>query len=260
MKEEDSDPYAQTIAFYVIVGLFALILSILRGGFKYQISSDQIPYFLIMAIFSATASVLCFSALKLISASEYVILLSSSRLWVVFGAFFLLRESFSFLKVIGTIVIILGITLAEWRKHKFVLNKGVLFALIGAFCFAATELVSFFILRHFDANSFTVYSYLLPVVALLFVNVKSLNKLSFYTRPKNAINLAAVSVGDVVATLFLFYAYQIGRNASQIGPIMAIQTILSVILAIIILKERDYVLNKIVGATLVVAGIVFVLY
>jgi drug/metabolite transporter (DMT)-like permease len=259
MKEEDSDPYAQTIAFYTIVGLFALIFSILRGGFQYHISLGQIPYFVIMTIFSAASSILCFTSLKCLQASEYTILLSSSRLWVVIGAFIFLRESFSILRVIGTIIIIFGIAFAELKNRNFIFNKGVLFVLGGAFCYAITELVSYFILRNYDANSFTVYSYLLPVIALLIVNFKSIRKLVFYARPKNAINLAAVSVFDVTATLLLFYAYQISRNASQIGPIMELKTILSVILAIIILRERDHITNKIGGAILVVAGVIFVL-
>jgi drug/metabolite transporter (DMT)-like permease len=259
MKEEDSDPFAQTIAFYGIVGLFALIFSLFRGGFHYQVSYDQIPLFIVITIFSAATSVLGFKALKLIEASEYIILFSSSRLWVVFGAFIYLHEYFSLPKVIGTSIILLGIAFAEWRNHKLVVNIGVLLTLVAAFCFATTELVSFFILRNFDANSFTVYTYLLPIVALLLININSLKKLAFYARPKNAINIVAVSIGDFVATLFLFYAYQVGRNASQIGPIMALQTILSVFLAIIFLKERGFVINKIVGATLVVAGILFVL-
>lgn len=260
MKEEDSDPYAQTIAFYGIVGIFALIFALLRGGFQYQISSDQLPYFLLITVFAAATSILGFKALKTIEASEYIILFSSSRLWVVLGAFIFLQERFSYHKVIGTMVILIGIAIAEWKKHKFVLNNAALLVLAAAFCFAATELVSFFILRDFDATSFTVYTYLLPVTALLLINPKSVKKLAFYARPKNAINITAVSVGDIIATLFLFYAYQIGRNASQIGPIMATQTILSVLLAIIFLKERGYMMNKIVGATFAVFGIILVLY
>jgi drug/metabolite transporter (DMT)-like permease len=180
MKEEDSDPFAQTIAFYGIVGIFALIFALLRNGFQYQISADQLPLFLVITIFSAATSVFGFKALKLIEASESTILMSSSRLWVVLGAFFFLHEIFSIQKVIGTIVILFGITFAELRNHKFVINSGVLFALFAAFCFAVTELISFFILRKFDANSFTVYTYLLPVIALLFININSLKKLVFY--------------------------------------------------------------------------------
>ena len=50
MKEENSDPYAQTIAFYGLGGLFAFVVSLFRGGFHYQISPGQLPYFFLLTI------------------------------------------------------------------------------------------------------------------------------------------------------------------------------------------------------------------
>ena len=259
MKEEDSDPYAQTIAFYAVVGLFALIIAVIRGGFQYQISADLLPYFILITIFAALTSVLGFRAIQLIEASESSILISSSRLWVVLGAFIFLQEAFSMQKLIGTVVILVGITIAQWKKQKFVLNEGVIFALLAAFSFAITELVSFFILRKFDATSFAVYTNWLPVIALLLIRPRSFKKLAFYLKRKNAINISLVSISDISATLFLFYAYQVGRNASQIVPIMATQTIVTVFLAVIILKEKNYMLQKIAGGIFAVIGTILLL-
>ena len=259
MKEEDSDPYAQTIAFYGVVGLFALIFAVLRGGFHYQISVDLLLYFILITIFAALTSVLGFRAIQLIEASESSILISSSRLWVVLGAFIFLQEAFSMQKLIGTVVILVGITIAQWKKQKFVLNEGVIFALLAAFSFAITELVSFFILRKFDATSFAVYTNWLPVIALLLIRPRSFKKLAFYLKRKNAINISLVSISDISATLFLFYAYQVGRNASQIVPIMATQTIVTVFLAVIILKEKNYMLQKIAGGIFAVIGTILLL-
>lgn len=259
MKERDSDPYAQTIAFYGIVGILALIFALLRGGFQYRIAPDQLPLFAVITAFAAVASVLAFKALQRIEASEIVILMSSARLWVVLGAFLFLGEQFSVRKVISTMIILLGIAIAQWKKHGLTLNAGAWLALTAAACIAVTEITSFFILRSFDAVSFTVYTNLLPTAALLLINPRSIKKLSFYALPKNALNITVVSVGDFVATLLLFLAYQAGRNAAQIAPLMATQTIVSVLLAIVLLKERDRMMNKIVAATLAVAGVVLIL-
>lgn len=259
MKEEDSDPYAQTIAFYGVVGVFALIIAVLRGGFHYQISADLLPYFILITIFAAATSVLGFRAIQLIEASESSILISSSRLWVVLGAFIFLEEGFSIQKLTGTVVILIGIAIAQWKKQKFIINQGVVFALLAALSYAITELVSYFILRKFDATSFAVYTNWLPIIALLLIRPKSIKKLAFYFRRKNAINIALVSISDVFATLFLFFAYQIGRNASQIAPFMATQTIITVFLAVIILKERNYMLQKITGGLIAVIGTILLL-
>lgn len=259
MKEENSDPIAQTIAFYGLGGIMALAITFFRGGFHYQIPLSEIPLFFLFTIFATAAPVLAFKTLKLIGASENSILSASTRLWAVFGAFIFLHEVFSVQKVIGTVIILTGIVIAQWKKEKFVFNNGTLFALLAAFAYAVTEIISFYILRNFDVPSFSVYSCFLPVIALLIVMPKSFKKLSFYRKPKRAINISIVSINDTVGTILLFFAYQVGRNAAQIGPLMATQTILAVILGILILKERENMHNKMLGAIVVVAGVMLVI-
>ena len=259
MKEENSDPIAQTLAFYGLGGIFALFVTLFRGGFQYQIPLSQIPLFALFTIFSTAAPVLGFKALQLIGASENSIIGASTRLWVVFGAFIFLHEPFSLHKVIGTIVILLGIVISQWKKEKLIINKGAILALLAALGYALTEIISFYILRNFDVPSFSVYSCFLPVLALLIIKPTSVKKLIFYFRLKRAINISVVSVNDTVSTMLLFRAYQVGHNAAQIGPLMATQTIISVLLAIIILKERNNMVNKIIGALIVVAGVMLIL-
>jgi len=259
MKEESSDPFAQTIMFYGIGGIFAFVMTFFRGGFHYQISASQLPYFLLMTIFATAAPVLGFKALKLIESSENSILSSSQRIWALFGAFIFLQEKFSMQKIIGTLIILAGIMLAQWKKTRFIFNKGAMYAILAAVFYAITEIISFYILRGFDANSFIVYSSLLPVIALIILKPKTLNKFRFYLKPSRALNISAVSINDILATIFIFYAYQIGRNASLIGPLMATQTIVSVLLAIIFLRERGNLVNKLLGAIVVVAGIILLI-
>lgn len=179
MKEENSDPYAQTIAFYGLGGIFAFIVSLFRGGFHYQISLSQFPFFLLLTIFATAAPVFVFKAFKLIEASETSILLSSQRLLLVLGAFIFLHEAFSIQKLIGTIIILFGITIAQWKKQRVVFNKGVLFVLLASLSYAIAEIISFYILRNFDAPSFSVYNSMLPVIALCIVMPKAIKKLVF---------------------------------------------------------------------------------
>lgn len=259
MKDDKSDEYAQTIMFYGLGGVFAFIISLFRGGFHYQISVSQIPLFLLLTVFATLGPVLAFKALKQIEASESSILLSSIRLWVVLGAFLLLREAFSLQKVIGTVIILSGIAVAQWKKQNFTFNAGAIYALTAAFSYAVAEIISFYILRNFDAPSFSVYGSLLPVFALLIIKPQTVKKLAFYFKPKYTLNISLVSVNDSLATIFLYFAYQMGRNAAQISPIMATQTILSVLLAIVILKENKNIINKIIGATLAVVGTILVI-
>ena len=259
MRDEKSDPYAQFVMFYGLGGLFSFIITMFRGGFHYQLSLSQLPYFFLLTIFATAAPVLAFKAAKIIEASESNILLSSQRLWLVIGAFLFLGEAFSLKKLLGTVIVLAGVSIAQWRRNRFVINRGVIYLLLAALCYGIADVVTFTILQNFEAVSFNVYLGIFTVIPLLLVRPKVLKKLSFYLKPKYALNIVAVTVEDTTATLLLYFAYQVGRNASQISPIMATQTILSVILAIIILKEKDSMLNKLIGAAVIVAGVMLVL-
>lgn len=259
MKDDKSDPYAQSIVFFGLAGTFALIFSFFHGGFQYQLTPDQFLLFIPLTLCATIGPVLLFRAFQLLDASENTILQSSQKLWMVFGAFIFLKEPFSFQKIIGTAVIILGITIALWKKKKFKINNGVFLVLLATLFYAGMDLISYYIVRDFDAISFIVYVCYLPVITLLLIRPQTIKKLAYYFKPKHALCVTVLSLSDTVGSICTFYAYQIGRNVAQIAPLMGLITIISVILAVVFLKERANLINKIIGATIVVMGALLVL-
>jgi len=180
-------------------------------------------------------------------------------LWVILGAILFLDEELTVTKLAGAAAILFGVVLAEWRTQTFVLNKGAASVLLAAFCFAASSIISFFIIRDFDVLSYMFYGSILVTSILVVFRPRIFKKLSFYFKPKRALNILATSLNDALASFFGFAAYQVGRNALQIGPIGATQTLLTVLLAIAILKERDRMLQKIIGSLAAVTGTILLL-
>lgn len=127
--------------------------------------------------------------------------------------------------------------------------------LLAAFFYATGEVLSFFILQNFNAMVCMLYISVLCTITLLVVKPSSIRKLSFYSKPKFGCTILLITAFDTLATLFVFLAYQAGRNALQIGPLMASQTIVTVLLAYIFLHETDYLPQKILGTITVVLGI-----
>ena len=58
MKDEASDPYAQFVMFYGLGGLLSFIIALFRGGFHYQLTLSQLPFFLLLTIFATAAPIL----------------------------------------------------------------------------------------------------------------------------------------------------------------------------------------------------------
>lgn len=259
MKTDESDPYVQTVIFTGLVGLFGLVIVLLRGGFKSTISLDQLPIFGLIAGLSAVGGVFTFKGFKFIEASEHTILLTTSRFWLVMGAIVILGEALNLRRFMGTGMIILGVIIVEYRKKKFVINRGALYVLVAAACYAMAEIFSFYILRSFDSTTFLVYAALFIVVAMLILRPGTIRKFSFYTQPKTLANVLVVAINDTIANLCVFGAYQVGRNALQIGPLMATQTIVTVLLALLILRETSNMPQKLLGAIVAVFGTVLIL-
>lgn len=259
MKTDESNPYAQTVIFTGLVGLFGLVIVLLRGGFQSTISLDQLPIFGLIAGLSAVGGVFTFKGFKFIEASEHTILLTTSRFWLVMGAIVILGEALNLRKFMGTGMIILGVIIVEYRKKKFVINRGALYVLVAAACYAMAEIFSFYILRSFDSTTFLVYAALFIVVAMLILRPGIIKKFSFYTQPKMLANVLVVAMNDTIANLCVFWAYQVGRNALQIGPLMATQTIVTVLLTFLILRETSNMPQKLLGAIVAVFGTVLIL-
>lgn len=121
------------------------------------------------------------------------------------------------------------------------------------------DINGYFILRSVNATNFLIFGDLLPVFALTLVQPALIKKISFYFKAKNALKILLLCTIDTIGTIALYLAYQAGRNASVIGPLSATRILLSVILATIILKERNNIINKIVGAIVTIIGVFFLL-
>lgn len=254
MKDENSDGYTQAFAFTLQVSIIFLIAFLFRLHSASLPSLNQLMLFLLTASLSSVGMVFTFMGFKSIGASEHTVLLTSSRLWFMLGSILILHESLTTAKLAGTLAILLGVVLAQWRAKTFVFNKGAVYVLLADLFFGASETISFSIVRNFDVVSYMTHSGLIVTLILFASRPMIIQKLSFYLKPRRALSICATSVNDSLANVFGLVAYQLGKNALQIGPIMATQTLVTVLLAIVILRERDNMAQKIAGSVFAILG------
>jgi drug/metabolite transporter (DMT)-like permease len=257
MKQAKSDPRTQTIVFLTISGTLALLVA-LSKGFQFPDFPRLLPNFGLMVFLLTLAPVLNFRAFKLTGAAETAIFSRSEVLMVVLGSFVFLGEAILIDKIVGSLLILSGLTLVSLEKQKIVVGRGELLALAAGFLYGLSYLNGFYILQSLDAFSFTVYGSLLPAFFLLAIQPSTLNKLKFYARPKNSASVFITAFLDVVATVSLYLAYQIGRNASQVIPLSASSLMITVVFAAVFLKEKENMFKKIIGSAIVVLGVILV--
>jgi len=257
LKDNTSDSRVHTIVFLGIGGIIAFLLAIFEGKFSFRFPSSLFLNFVLLILLSTPAYIFSYRAYQLIGASEVLIFLTTGRLWNVVGAYFFLHEGITIQKMFGALIIFAGVAIVLFERKKFALNLGAIFALAAAFLFGMNDINGYYILRSINATNFLIYGDLLPVFALILIQPKLIKKISFYFKTQIAIKILLLCAIDTLGTIALYLAYQVGRNASVIGPLSATRVLLSVILVTIVLKERNNLKNKIIGAVITVIGVIF---
>jgi len=259
LKDDKSDAKAQTLVFLSLGGLLTILIALVRGKLQIVLPHNLLLNFLILAILGAVAYFYKYRGYQLIGAAEVIIFSTTSKLWNVIGGFLFLNEAVALRQVFGSLIIIAGISIAIFSDRKFQINKGVLFVLLSAMLFGMVDINGYYILRDVEATTYQIYFYFLPILALLLIQPKTITKIVYYLNPVRGIKVTLLSIFDTLGMLALFYSYQAGGKASVIGPLSASKVIITTILGFIILRERDHLMNKLVGAIVTVIGVVLLL-
>jgi len=259
MKQEQSDARAQTVVYMGLGGIIALVLAIVFNQFEIP-QIELIPKFIFLTITAVIGSILMFKSYKLLEASSVVIFMASQPLWTMINSFIFLNEQPTFPKIIGAIFIFTGIFISVYQKGKLNINKGAYYALLAAFIWSFYNITGFSIVQTMGVFSYQFYGSILPALTLLLFQPKILKKIPFYFKKINAITIVTVSFIETLVGILFYMAYQNGRNASEIMPLGSTQILLTVIFAIIFLKEYTGIRQKLLGVIIASIGSFCILY
>lgn len=259
MKDDKSHPIAQTIVFLGLGGCIAIIIALLQRKLQLSFPPSLGWNFLLLILLSTPAYLLTYRAYQLLGASEIVLLLSTGRLWNVMGAALFLHEAITTIQVLGALIILAGLAITLYDKRKFTVNKGVLFVLLAAFLYGMSDINGYYMLHTLNATNFLIYSEFLPVIVLLIMQPTVIKNLRYYFHTNTATKALLLSFCDALGSLALFLSYQAGGKASVIGPLSATRVLVTVVLAMVILRERNNIRNKILGAIITICGVILLL-
>lgn len=254
LKDDRSDALGSAIIFQIL-GAFIIGVVALLHGFIFPSIQLYSLNLLLNAILWGIATLTLFKAYQYIEASEVTIITTIEAIVVIITAHFFLHESFTLANVIGTVLIILAVSYISHVSSTIKFSKGVLFA-VGSSFFAGLGVVNdTFMLRHSDPLSYLAIGFLLPGLFLFVVHPKIIIKMKPLFQPsllkKNIIFTSAYSFAAIAFSLSLVT----GGEASQVGTIAQSNVVMTVILATVILNERDHLLKKLICAILVTIGV-----
>lgn len=256
LKDKDSDPFAFGFVFQLVVAFLFLVHTLLTNTLEIPNLSGVFINLVVMSLFYSLGNLFTFKAFKVAEASEVSVIFASSTVWSVISAVIILGDKLNQQRILGILLVVLGIGAINYSKSKRKLNKGHLFALLGAVLFGIAFTNDAFIINRFKGvSSYMILAFAVPAFNTFLFKPRSAKNIPSYLNGKILIKLLFCGLFYALSALTIFEAYKRGGQASIISPIKQTSIIFTVIISYIWLKERDKVWNKILGTLLAFGGV-----
>ncbi len=259
LKDDKSEPISFSIFFQIGVAIvIGILVLVIQGGIPIPDFSQISWSVLAMTALYALANIFIFKSLKITEASRFTVIFSSKTLFAVLGTSLFFKEGLTAIQWFGAILIILGVVVISIKDIGKKLNKGDLLALLAAVLFGLANTNDRFLVKFFDPYSYVVIGFLLPGLAIALFYPKKLANLKIYFKKSFIYKMVILCLLYGLSAVAFFAALQTTPNSSQLFSINSFGAILTVILSIIILKEKDRIARKVLGAIMSVAGLLLV--
>lgn len=255
-------PSRSDMASTALIDLFGALTATLFipfFGIKIPSGFELLGLFLLSVFLSAISDYLLLYATKNADTADTSILMPLSNIWVLMLAALFLGESVSLWKTLGVILIAVGSIVSLNKGRKFVINKGIIAAFIYGWLITGTILIDKGISNNFSLPIYSaIFYFLSSAVLTLLSGKKSIKKIITEWKINKWWN-AAVGAQWALFSLSLLFAYT-QEEASKAVPIMRVFIVLVTIYSIFVMKEKERMLQKILGSIIVTGGALVLAY
>lgn len=213
-----------------------------------------------MMIISLTlGNILFFKGLSNLEASITAIAFSSILLWGSVLSVLFLDSSFIPKQIIGIILLGFAIIFVSYNRKAHLIDRSVLYIIVSALLFAIFQVSSAELAKTMSAGAYLFLSFGGASLLTYLVYMKKVHQdIAVLTHKKMYVLRATLSAAACSTGYFLFsyFAYRYAPDRGIVVVLLTAQVILSVILGVILLKERDRIPRKIIAGVLaLIAGI-----
>lgn len=211
----------------------------------------------IACIFYAISDRIATTVRKGLEASMYGILAQLCTVFVTAWGFLFFKEAIVLKKLIGAVLILSANVLVLYQKGKFQWNKYILFSLLGNLAMSIGVSIDVGISNQFNLAIYVAATLILPALFIMAAERIHIKDVFSELKYGGKTPMLAVAVSWPLMLISMLRAYQLGE-VTTVAPLCAVTTILNVGAAYFILKEKGFLLRKIIAAVIVIAGIIFI--
>lgn len=255
VKDSKIDPALFATVFQLLTALLIGVFGLYVNRMAFPDIKPFIGNLLLMTLLYGMGSVFMYASLRLIEASHFAIIFSSRIIFTILASSVILQEGLTVPQLVGTFLILLGIVVINIKKEKWGFGKGEFFALLLSICFGFQLTNDSFVLKSFPLYPYTFISFLFPGIFLALFNISKMSQVTLFLDNKLLYKMLLINFLYAIAIITFYQSLQLSGNSSQIGAISLLSVIITVLLAIIFLKERQEIGKKILGALFSLVGL-----
>lgn len=256
MHEDKSDPVAYGIIFQALVGVILFCYAVIVGLHGLDFARYWLPISLTFLLYAA-GTVIGAYTLRNVQASIYSILFATNAIWVAAISLPLFHAHVAPLQLLGILLIFASTALLLEYTGRFTFDKGILLGLLTGFIYGLATVAWVYVDKYSDPATWSAISFIGPALVLLLARPSSIRKMKPFLHRNTLIRVAVLGVLYSISALTILLAYKHG-DAALIAPLQQTAIITTVVLAIIFLKERNRLWQKIVAALICFIGVLLV--
>ncbi|MBI2075056.1 MAG: EamA family transporter [Candidatus Harrisonbacteria bacterium] len=254
---KETEPYAYALLTQAVAALFFLPLAL--KNFVLPSGTPAWSALLLASLFWTGTAVAKYTAYKGTEVSLKEPLDQSKLILALLLGVVVLGETPSLARIIGTIVIFLGVSILLFHPEKKfgrLTDPGVQWTLGSAMLGTITAVIDKFALGYFTPEIYGLLVYIGPLLTLLLFLPKRAVHVGHLLRQRPWSALSGVLLATAAYyTLLNVYAV---ADFTLAYPLLQLGTLLTVLSGILIFKEREHLLQKIVATAIIVTGSILV--
>ncbi len=251
-----SNPLAFSILFTLFSALISCGLIFIEPLVFSSDAVRYIPLLLLSGVLYGIYDATQFSARKYLEASSFSIILQIAPVIAFLLSILILKEGITSIKVAAVAFIILGNVLAIYRSQGHITRKGLFFGIIVATVSGFAYVVDKATFPHIPFMLYSITVYVVPaiIVSTIFAaRGGGVSEIADEWR-RFTWRIPLISLLGVTTYYFIYRTFLI-TDASVAVPLTSSSTVLTVLGGILLLGEKGNVLRKILGAVLVLVGV-----
>jgi drug/metabolite transporter (DMT)-like permease len=195
---------------------------------------------------------LIFKSTNFLEPSVQGIITKFRLVWVFVFGIFILGETFSYMKFVGTILTLVAgaILVHKFKKKQSV--QGIILAFSSTLFYAAVIILYKFLFKEFNSSSLTFFIFIIPAAINLIIMPSSIKRVSVMIKESTWPVIISCALG-AFTNLTMNYALTLGE-ASKVLVIMEAFLIVTLVGEHLILKEKDHLWTKIIAILIVILG------